>query len=82
VAQIEDYGYVSYTHAVGIDAPVGMVRNREVVMLGHHRQTPPIGAPLVQYVRRMFGFNSEADANAYACSVTTHRSGLAGEMCR
>jgi len=31
VVQNSDYGYVGYTHALGIDAPVGMIRNREVV---------------------------------------------------
>jgi len=33
VTHNENYGYVGYTHALGIDAPVGMIRNREVVVL-------------------------------------------------
>ena len=50
--------------------------------LGHHRQASTFLGKIVHGFRVRFGFDAEADADAYACSITTHRTGLAGGRCQ
>lgn len=49
--------------------------------LGHHSQASTFLGKLGLGFRRLFGFDQEADANAYACSAVLVKGVMAGSRC-